>query len=259
MTDILALKCPSCGGKGRLLEGTNRFHCDYCGTESLIQLSFQQMPPTAAPYAPAPESTLREEEVIRPKAPIPSVIRTEQDANGSRIIQRWFSAKYIFMAFFCVVWDGFLCVWYSIVLGGMGLSGIDGGGMGGPPMIFALFPLVHVAVGAYVTYTTIAGFVNRTTVELTHDTLSIYFDPLPWPGEKKIPSSQIKQIYCKENRKTGRHGAVTFIYTLFAVTNEDRQVQILDGLETPEMARYIEQQLETWLRIKDQRVLGEMK
>ena len=255
MTDILALKCPACGGKGHMIEGTNLFHCDYCGTDSLIQLSFQQMPGTA-PYASA-EPKLRDEEIIRPKAPIPSTIRTEQDENGSRIIQRWYSAKYIFMAFFCVVWDSFLCFWYSMVLGGMGLSGIGGGGIGGPPLIFALFPVLHVGVGVYLTYSTLAGFLNRTTVELTHDTLATYFDPLPWPGEKKIPSSEIKQLYCKEVRKTGKHGSVSYTYNLYAVTQDDRQVQLLSGLDTPDLARYFEQQLETWLRIKDQRVLGE--
>lgn len=250
MTDMLMLKCPSCGGKGHMIDGSNRFRCDYCGTESLIQLSYQQVQAQAV----VPE---RKEEVIRPKTPIPTTVRTERDENGSRIIQRWYSAKYIFMALFCVVWDGFLCFWYSIVLGSMGVSGI--GGVGGPPLIFALFPLVHVAVGLYITYTTIAGFVNRTTVELTHEALSIYFDPLPWPGEKKIPVSQIKQLYCKENRKTGKHGSVTYTYTLFAVTHEDRQVQVLSGLDTPELARYFEQQLESWMRIKDKRVVGELK
>lgn len=250
MTDMLMLKCPSCGGKGHMIEGTNRFHCDYCGTESLIQLTYQQMQAPAA----VPE---RKEEVIRPKTPVPSTIITEHDANGSRIIQRWYSAKYIFMAFFCVVWDGFLCFWYSMVLGGMGLTSMSGGGMGGPPLIFALFPLVHVAVGLYLTYSTIAGFVNKTTVELTPGTLAIYFDPLPWPGEKKISTAEIKQLYCKEIHKRSKNG-VHYTYNLYAVTQDDRQVQLLSGLDSPELARYFEQQLETWLRIKDQPVLGEI-
>lgn len=251
MTDMLMLKCPSCGGKGHMIDGSNRFRCDYCGTESLVQLSYQQM---QAPSA-VPE---RQEEVIRPKTPIPSTVRTERDENGSRIIQRWYSAKYIFMAFFCVIWDSFLCFWYSMVLGGFGISGIGGGGIGGPPLIFALFPMLHVAVGVYLTYSTLAGFLNSTTVELTHDTLATYYHPLPWPGEKKIPTSEIKQLYCKEVRKTGKHGSVSCTYNLYAVTQDDRQVQLLSGLDTPDLAHYFEQQIETWLRIKDQRVVGEV-
>lgn len=249
MTDMLMLKCPSCGGKGHMVDGTNRFHCDYCGTESLVQLSYQQTQAQAA----EPE---RKDDVIRPKTSMPATVRTEQDENGSRIIQRWYSAKYIFMAFFCVIWDSFLCFWYSAVFGGMGFGA---GGINGPGLIFALFPMLHVAVGLYLTYSTLAGFLNRTTVELTHDTLATYYDPLPWPGEKKIPTSDIKQLYCKEVRKTGKHGSVTYTYNLFAVTQDDRQVQLLSGLDSPDLARYFEQQLETWLRIKDRPVLGEVR
>ncbi len=253
MADILALNCPSCGGKGHMVEGTNRFHCDYCGTESLIQLSYQTMPAPA--HAPAEESG-REGPMIRPKVPVPSSIRIEEDADGSRIIQRWFSAKFIFMAFFCVAWDSFLCVWYSSVLTGMRFGG---GGIGGPGILFALFPLLHVGVGVYLTYYTLAGFLNRTTVELNQGTLATYFDPLPWPGEVKIPTAELKQLYCKEERKNGKRGSVHYTYTLYAVTRDDRQVKVLAGLDSLDVARSFEQQLETWLRIKDQRVQGELK
>src|SRR5512133_3494872 len=108
MPDILTITCPSCGGKGRIIEGTNRFHCDYCGNEHLIEMSFQQVPAPSLTRAAQPE-------MIRPLALHPTNIRTEKDAGSARIVQRWFSLKYVPMAFFCVAWDAFLFFWYSMV------------------------------------------------------------------------------------------------------------------------------------------------
>jgi DNA-directed RNA polymerase subunit RPC12/RpoP len=184
MTDILTLTCPSCGGKARLIEGTNRLHCDYCGNEHVVEMRFQ----------PAPEDSAARLTPIRTTAFRPSSMRVERDAESARIIQRWFSPKYVPMAFFCVAWDAFLIFWYSMVLGG------------GAPWIFAVFPIVHLAVGIGITYSTLAGFLNRTVVELTREDLSVWYQPLPWLGEKTIPTAEIQQLFCKETRKDGKSG-----------------------------------------------------
>src|SRR4051812_14365745 len=76
------------------------------------------------------------------------------DANGELTVKyRWFSPQYLFLAFFCVVWDGFLVSWYADALPR---------GEWGP----LLAPLLHVAVGVVMTYSTLAHFVNTTTLRI---------------------------------------------------------------------------------------------
>ena len=117
---------------------------------------------------------------------------------------------------------------------------------------------MHVAVGIGITYSTIAGFLNRTTLELDREELSIWFEPVPWWGEKRIKTRDIKQLYCKEEVKQGKNGS-SVSYDLYAVTQDIKQVKLLSGVESPDVALFFEQQLEDCLHITDQPVRGEVQ
>ena len=183
---------------------------------------------------------------IRPKVTIPAVVKIEKDGQSARIVQRWFSLKYVPMAFFCVAWDAFLCFWYSMAF------------QGNAPWIFIVFPIVHLAVGIGLTYSTLCGFINRTVLEVSRDELAVWFEPLPWLGEKKLKTVDLKQLYCKEKVINGKNGT-TQQYQLYAVTKDDKEIQLLSNLDTPDVAHFFEQQIEGWLKINDRPVVGEYK
>lgn len=229
MADLITLTCPSCGAKTVSTTEMGRFHCEYCGNDHLLKGQIQPVERTAAP--------------IRPKIPIPECVRIEKDGKSAVIYQRWFTPKYIPMAFFCVAWDGFLCFWYSMAIGG------------NAPWIFIVFPIAHLAIGIGMTYSTLAGFFNRTCLELTRDELAVWFEPLPWLGEKKIKTSEIQQLFCRETVHQGKR-TQTSQYHLYAVTRAGHQAKLLSNIESPDVALYLEQQLEDWLRIEDQPVVG---
>lgn len=232
MAKMLTLNCPSCGAKVSLVDDSGRVSCEHCGNEHILQMNF-------VPAAPAQRAALR------PQALQPNSVLIEQEGLSSRIIQRWFSWKYLPMAFFAVAWDGFLIFWYSMAVGT------------GAPLIFIIFPIGHLGVGIWITYTTLAGFFNRTTVELNQGELSVWFDPLPWPGEKTLRASEIKQLYCKEHHRRTKNGSTTS-YHLYAIMRDDKQVKLLTNLDSPDAALFLEQQLENWMRITDTPVVGEM-
>ena len=98
----------------------------------------------------------------------------------------WFHPILIFMAFFCVFWDGFIIVWYT-----MALAGPIKGNMMWLPL---LFPLMHVAVGVGLTYYVIAGFLNSTRILIDHESVHIRHQPLPWRGNRDQPRSDIRSI-----------------------------------------------------------------
>ncbi|HKP76650.1 MAG TPA: hypothetical protein VJT67_14065 [Longimicrobiaceae bacterium] len=181
----------------------------------------------------------------RPKAEKPrSVVTTE--ANGELVVQyRWFSAKYLLLLFFCLFWDGFLVFWYAMALGG-------GGGL-----VFLLFPLIHVAAGIAITYATIAGFVNTTTVRIDGSRLSVRHHPLPWGRPVELGIVEVKQLFCEEKLNRGRNG-VSYTYNLNALLHDGVRKKLVSGLDTPEIPMYLEQHAEEWMKIRDEPVVGEL-
>jgi hypothetical protein len=157
--------------------------------------------------------------------------------------RRWFTPALIFMVFFCLFWDGFLVVWYGAVLSGKGH----------PSAVMALFPLIHVSVGIFITYTTLCGFVNRTRIAVENGVLSVRHGPLPWRGNRDIPLSNLAQLFCRE--QVGSKGSRS--YSLNALLKEGDSVPLIKSLNEPDQALYIEQLLEKRLGIVDVPVAGE--
>lgn len=189
--------------------------------------------------------------VIRPKAALPPRFQVEEERSATRITWRWFNPViHIFMAFFCVLWDGFLIVWYGLALG-RGAAGDE------VPLVAVLFPLGHVAAGVFITYITLAGFLNRTRVEVSRDRLTIHHGPLRWPGNKDLPGRQFTQLFGEEVIRRGKNG-VTVTYDLIAVNREGTRVKLLTGLTEREQVLYLEQTLERQLGIEDAPVEGEV-
>jgi hypothetical protein len=147
---------------------------------------------------------------------------------------RWFAF------FWCVFWDGCLVLWYARAF--QSASFIE-----------LLFPVIHLAVGVFVTYWTICGFLNRTTISLERGTLSVRHGPLPWPGNLRIESASLDQLFCKE--QVDSRGSRK--YSLNALLRNGGSVALLERLSDPDHALYLEQLLETRLGIVDVAVVGE--
>jgi hypothetical protein len=116
-----------------------------------------------------------------------------------------------------------------------------------------VFPIAHLVVGVGLTYTTLAGFLNRTTLDLDGKTLRVHHRPLPWLGEISMPINNLEQLYCKEER-----GESSNTYHLNAILKDGRKIDLLSNLDSPDIAFFIEGQIETWLHIPDRPVHGEM-
>ncbi len=167
------------------------------------------------------------------------------------ITYRWFSFVHIFLAFFCLIWDGFLVVWYSIAFASFNDSG-------GASLIMILFPVLHLAAGVGLTYYTICGFFNRTYLRVDRQRLSISFKPLPWKGQIEFPSREIKQLFVKEKVSRGKNGN-SYTYNLCMLSSSGKEKVLLSGdlLGGASQARFLEQKIEHFLGIQDFAVPGE--
>src|SRR5262249_46570692 len=143
----------------------------------------------------------------RPRVPMPSGFKVDDTGVGLWITRRWFSGAFIFLAFFCVAWDSFLVFWYTMAFGA------------NAPWIFKVFPIIHLAVGVSLTYFTLAGFVNHTTIHVDGEDLTVRHMPLPWFGNHRLPLRQLDQLYSQQEVNRNRNGP-SYSYKVNAVTKE---------------------------------------
>ncbi len=184
--------------------------------------------------------------LVRAKAPQPPVFRVEEDASGVRISWRWLSFIHAFLVFFCIGWDSFLFVWYGIALK-----------MEDTPLLMIVFPVAHVAAGIGLTYYTLTGFVNRTSIDASRNHLSIRHGPLPLRANIELQGRQLVQIYGVENI-TKSDGQESRSYDLVAQDREGRAVKLLSSLKDKDQVLFLEQTLERCMGIEDAPVDGEV-
>jgi hypothetical protein len=180
-----------------------------------------------------------EPEVSRAKVPHPDGIAIEHRSGGLRLVRRWFSGKIVLAAFFCVFWDGFLISWYT---------------RPELPLVAKLFPLLHLAVGVVMTYWVFAGFLNSTVIDVGMGQLTIRHRPVPWPGNRHLMRADLTQLFSEQVTNSSRYTS----YRLSAVRRDGRKVKLVSGLPEADQALFLEQQIEAYLGIRDQRVGGEL-
>lgn len=177
---------------------------------------------------------------------MPKSFSVNQSGRELIITRRWLSLKIFGLLFFCIFWDAFLVVWYHLAF------------TKGAPLIFKLFPLIHVGVGVFLTYTVIAGFFNKTFIKVMHPNISVEHFPIPWPGNKIMRIGEIEQLFCEEKVSSSKNGT-TYTYNVGITFKGGKRDKLVSGLESPEQARFIEQEVEKFLGIKDRSVAGEMR
>lgn len=182
----------------------------------------------------------------KPQVELPKRFSVQMDPDGLVITRRWFSPVVFFLLFFCVFWDGFLLVWYFMAFTQNG------------PLMMKLFPLLHVAVGLGLTYATLTAFVNKTTIRVNYTEIAVRHGPLPWPGNKSLPRSEVEQLFCQEKMSRGESG-YSSNYEVGTIGMGGKRDKIVTGLTSPEQALFIEQQIEGYLGIRDRPVAGEMR
>lgn len=186
--------------------------------------------------------------------PVPKPKRFVVEEFGSELTirYRWFTPSLFLLVLFCLFWDAFMATWYGIAIT-MILSGEIAG------WFMALFGLLHLAVGIGITYWTLASFINRTEIQVSGGDLTVWHGPIRCGSVQRIPTSDIKQLYCCDRMRTGRGSQFSNIYELNALKLDGSKVTLLGGLVEPEEALFLEERLEQRLGIPPQPVPGELR
>src|SRR5262245_7035104 len=192
--------------------------------------------------------------IPRPIIPLPKRFRVDNWGSELTITRRWYQHAVWAMLGFCIFWDGFLVVWYSVGIGGLIHGGEGAGFMWG----MLLFPLLHVAAGVGLTYAVLCTFLNKTVIRVSSGELSVRHGPLPCTGNCNVFTAEIKQVFCTEKRTRGED-SIHRTYNVVALKHDDTKTDLITSLEDLDHAWFIEQQLEEHLKIADQRVPGEVR
>lgn len=243
----MKLVCPSCGSAVKAADVNLDKLVAKCGACDNV---FRFDPPfaqKAAPRAVPLPSGLKIVEQSRPLLSAGTYRTVEPGSVGTLVVERrWFGLQDIFMLFFSIMWDGFLFFWYSTALSAPG---------GLQPML-VLFPLLHVAVGVGMTYRAIAGLLNRTTVSVRDGRLTVRHGPLPWLGDRDLPTPSLRQLYVRSKTSRTKNGTRTSFKV--CAENADRaEVVLVAGLTDRAQADYLEWVIEDHLGIENDPAYGD--
>lgn len=190
-------------------------------------------------YADTPEQAYQKFNVEKPRG-----MQVQAMGGEIKIIRNWFSPVIIFLALFCIVWNGLLLFWFGVAFTSQS-------------WFPAVFVLPHAAVGLGLLYWVLAGIFNITEIQVNGQELSIRHRPLPWPGNKNLFLADISQLYCKEHVTRGRRSSHT-TYEVHAVTRDNQRQKLITGLPHTDEALFLEQEIEQFWGIKDRPVQGEL-
>ncbi|MEM1084840.1 MAG: hypothetical protein AAGI48_12080 [Verrucomicrobiota bacterium] len=225
---LIELKCRNCGSQlspENISAELSAARCTHCNALFALPASVVSKP------------------IARPQAPLPSGFEIHTAGNGVQITRRWRSARVWFLLFFAIFWNGFLVVWHGIA--------ISQG-----QWLMSAFGLIHTAVGVGLIYTVAAMFLNSTVIRCENNRILVHHGPLPWKGNKTMATEEIEQLYCTEKITRSKNGTSTR-YRIEAVLKGNRRETLLKGVDNPDQALFIEQQLEKALGIVDRPVDGE--
>jgi hypothetical protein len=176
----------------------------------------------------------------------PRKYKVRQKHDQLEIRWSWLSPKIWFMVFFCIAWDSFLVVWYKNAFGSDG------------DVLTIVFPLLHVAAGVVITYSTLAGLFNSTVIRVSPQNIHIWRGPLPWTGTKSLSTDDIEQLYVKKVEHKSNDGQ-HLTYELHAAMKTKKDVKLISRLDEIGHALCLEQDIEEHLGIADREVAGEVQ
>ncbi len=183
---------------------------------------------------------------IKPQVEMPKGFTVSQQLDELVVDHRWFALKYIGLLIICLFW-------YSFLVSQFGNELKDGA-----PLVILLFDVIEIAFGVNITYATIGGFVNHTELRVSRTRVTVRHYPLPWPGNRKVLSHVIAQVFCMAEEHRNIKG-VSYTYDVFVEEQGGRRFKLVSGLEDEEQALFIEQQIEQYLGIADRAVPGEIR
>jgi hypothetical protein len=144
--------------------------------------------------------------------------------------------------FFTLVWNGILFPMALIVV----ISG---------EIEVLLFMSIHLAVGIGLLYWSLATLFNTTYITVDSHYINIQHSPFQlFFKEYQIETKDVDQLYVKKYSNGSTNGNPNYVYGVVAIMKSKEEIKIIKGINKPQQALYIEQEIEKFTEIKDRPV-----
>jgi hypothetical protein len=185
-------------------------------------------------------------EMIMPKGTEVLKLRESLDIqiNWFRSVSK---GKLAFLSLFGIVWNAIVFPMAIVML----LSGV---------YLALLFMSLHLLVGVVMMFWVAAYFLNETNIVVTSNYIDISYGPIrsPFNKGKRINANEIKQLYVsKYITNVSKNGQRVQAYGLFAFLHNGEKIPLLKDMNKATQL-YIEQEIERFLEIKDDKIKGEI-
>ncbi len=181
--------------------------------------------------------------------PIPANMQVEESNNSLVIKYKWNKTLGYLGLVFALVWTAITAdmLWgYS--------EEIDDD----IPIFIWLFAAISMSAGLFIFYVGLAHIFNSTMITIDYDNVSVKHKPIFWRGNKDILKHDIKQLYVKQYIHKGKRGK-RYNYGVNLIDRENKDSKLVDTLSSVEEAKWVEQKMESFLKIQNERVSGEYR
>lgn len=204
-----------------------------------IKSMFEAMMKAANP----PDSILQRPSDGR-RLEMPKGVITERDFGELRFIIPWRNTRrWGFFLLFTIVWNAILLPFI--------VMGIASG-----EWRILLFASLHILVGVSFLMYTLGLMFNKTSIIVTSQGVDIKNGPIPIPfnPNRFMAVRDIEQLFVEEYVPSKTNGRPDYTYAVTALTTSAERQRLVGGFSQPGHALYLEQEMETFLNIKDKPV-----
>lgn len=178
------------------------------------------------------------------KIEMPKGVITERDFGELRFVIPWRNTRrWGFFLLFTIVWNAILTPFI--------ITGIATG-----EWRILLFASIHILVGVSFLMYTLGLMFNKTKVVVTSQGVEIKNGPIPIPfnPNRFMAVRDIEQLFVEEYVPSKTNGRPDYTYAVTALTTSAERQRLVGGFSQPGHALYLEQEMETFLSIKDKPV-----
>jgi hypothetical protein len=177
---------------------------------------------------------------------IPPGIEVLHLMSELEIMIKWRRSAKTFTLFFALFWNVFIGV-MSIFMLALG------------EIFPILFLIPFLLVGVYLIYASLGYALNTSYITVDDQRLSVTHKPINFliQKDKHFSPTEIEQLFVRKYEVGKTNGQPVYAYAVDLILKSGKKHTLVKELHSVEYARYIEQEIEYYLKIKDRPADGE--
>ncbi|MFT5762989.1 MAG: hypothetical protein ACI8VT_003234 [Saprospiraceae bacterium] len=177
---------------------------------------------------------------------IPPGIEVLHLMSELEIMINWRRSAKTFTIFFALFWNAFITIFFTIAF------------LQGEPVMF-LFSIPFFLVGIYLIYASLGYVLNTSYITVDENRLSLVHKPINFliQKDRHYSPNEIKQLFVRKYSVGKTNDKPVYAFAVDLILKSGKQQTLVKALHSVDYARYIEQEIEYYLKIKDRPVDGE--